>query len=256
MRFQPFRTALTCTALAACFMLSGARADLIVDDFTSVNMTAMYPGSGGSTVFLNTVFGRFRSLRVSGRNAASGTVMSASIDAGLLTGNILGTSNTELSPLFVGLGYFGFKITDLSGYVGLAFDFTDVQGAGDLVVLSGIGGIAGIDDTFLSPDVLRIPITAPGQLLVPFSSVNLGPDTTLDAIQGLGIRFESTTEHFAFTLDEFRLIPEPSTLLLVLAGGGIMAASRCRRRRGQSARRPVTSRIKPTRPIVLPFAAR
>ena len=156
--------------------------------------------------------------------------MSGVVDTGpgTLSLSIQGLSTaTDLTPLHLDLRYLPQTGTDplptysLAGYSGLVFDFTDVQGTGALIV--ELGGQSAAN---YGPQAHRVPIIAPGEIMVPNELLNFGTGGSIGSFPAMHMRFEAATEQFSFTLNEIRLVPEPSTFVLMLVGALGMLARR------------------------------
>ncbi|MGD9418425.1 MAG: PEP-CTERM sorting domain-containing protein [Verrucomicrobiota bacterium JB025] len=105
----------------------------------------------------------------------------------------------------------------LLGYDAFAIDLSEVEGSGELRV--SVDGSLGTD--------VRIPIDGSGTIVYPFS--NLGTSQSLDSLTALEFRFYSVTGDFSLTIDNLRLVPEPSSSVLILFGAIPLLLQRRRR---------------------------
>lgn len=106
------------------------------------------------------------------------------------------------------------------GQTAFEFDFSNISGVAQLIIILG--------DHF-DPDsaTIRTAITSPGTLSVPVSDVNFGPNGALDSFSEFYFIFETTTDSVSFSLDEIRVVPEPSMSALVAIGSlGLLRRSR------------------------------
>lgn len=217
--------------LLSCLFLTRSPADIIVQDSFDVgDLVVDIGGPSAETVTVPPLaIGIVRGLRLSTRIASAGAVMSSVVDteSGTLSLDIQGLStSTAMTPLHLDLSYRPQTGTDplptysLAGYSGLGFDFTDVQGNGALIVELGSQSAS------YGPQAHRIPIITPGEVLVPNELMNFGTGGSIDSFNSMHVRFEAVTEQFSFTLNEIRLVPEPSTFVLMLVGALGMLARR------------------------------
>ena len=152
------------------------------------------------------------------------TDLSSTLDssAGNLTLVVIGTIQPpSTSYLGLDLTYGGpDPLHNIAGCTGFVLGFSELSGVGSLFI--ELGGSNG-------DGVHRIDLTGPGDVFYPVSSVHLNPGHTLEAFNVLHFRFEARSTEFFFTLDEIRLVPEPSAALLALAAGAGLLARRRRK---------------------------
>lgn len=209
MKFLPISHSILLLALSQPL----AAVTLLVDDFSEGDLALSLGGttSGNSTVVGE--FGTLRSARIRARNSVPGTT---------LTSTFLGSNGystfaldeagltASIPPPGLHLAYGGAGTRSLLGSSGFEFDFRNVQGAGFLLI--EVGG-----ETVKTSSSLRVPLIGPGTLRVPLDMVNLGTGGSLDAFSALHFDFHAQTTEFSFTLDQIRVVPEPSVLLLLSA---------------------------------------
>lgn len=84
-------------------------------------------------------------------------------------------------------------------------------------------------DTQITPDVerSRFEITGPGIVTIPASSFSLENSNSLQGFNSLNITIEGRDPNFSLTINELRIVPEPSVLFLTILG----AVGLTRRRR-------------------------
>ena len=118
------------------------------------------------------------------------------------------------------LVYGGPGVRSIQGCTAFVLGFSELSGVGSLYIeLGSSDGLSGIQ---------RIDLTAPGDVHYPVTSLRIDPFRSLDSFDVLHFRFESRSPEFSFTLDEIRLVPEPSAALLALAAGAGLLARRRR----------------------------
>lgn len=203
--------------------IPGTCATLIVDSFTEDDFFLSTEGFGSQNSMVSSPFGSRRFSSISSRIAAPGTVITTTLDsnAGTLTSLFDGQS-TSTSRLNFQATYFQGGPFSVLGYDAFEFDFSALAGTGFLIVELGSGS-----DTY-GPATNRIAIDSPGTVSVPFSELNFGTGGAIDSFLAIHFVFEADSEMFSFTLDEIRVVPEPSRALLTLVG---LCAVRIPRRR-------------------------
>jgi hypothetical protein len=102
------------------------------------------------------------------------------------------------------------------GYDAFAVDLINVVGTGELIVaVSGSGG-----------NNVRVPISESGTVVSPFSF--LDTSRSLDSLSAMSFRFNTSSEDFSATIDNIRLIPEPSAPMMLLTVATVLIGRRAR----------------------------
>jgi len=152
---------------------------------------------------------------------SSVTTMTSTLSSstGKFTLMINGTSSLPHVPLNLDLIYAGGGPYNISGCTDFILGFSELSGVGSLYVELGASSeIAGIH---------RVDLTGPGDVFFPVTDVRINGGLGLDSFNVLRFIFEARSTEFSFTLDEIRLVPEPSAALLaVAAGAGLLARRR------------------------------
>ncbi len=212
-------------ALAALVVSNNpvSAATLVIDSFTEADFFLSVEGDTSITSDVSTPFGTRRFSRISDRIAASGTVMTSTLDssAGTLSFNVNGQS-TGSSPLDLRASYSQGGPFSVLGYNAFEFDFSALEGSGSLIIELGSGSAV------YGPSANRVTINSAGTLSVPFTSLNFGTGGSVPSFQAMHFTFEADTDQFSFTLDEVRVVPEPGASILLLLGAGSMALRRRR----------------------------
>jgi hypothetical protein len=136
------------------------------------------------------------------------TTVSASVLEGsslLLFDTGTGDSGNLASQGSVVLTYSGVLGLDLSSFDAFELDFPSLQGAGEVAIVLNSGGF-GTDST-------RVALQTGGTLLYPFAAVNNGHD--FSDVDQISIHVIGLTTDFAVSLDEVRIVPEPSSVVLL-----------------------------------------
>lgn len=94
----------------------------------------------------------------------------------------------------------------LTSYDAFAVDLFNVVGIGELVLSVNRG----------AGDDIRIPINGSGTLISPFSNVRTSQ--SLDSLTVISFGFSSISDDFSLSIDNVRVIPEPSSFLLLFIG--------------------------------------
>ncbi len=196
----------------------------MVDTFDQGGFSITGSNPVDETVNLPLAQRRVASFIVAG--GASVTTLTSTLNSstGKLTFIVNGSSPLPNFPLSLQLVYAGGGPYNITGCTDFILGFSQLSGVGSLYVqLGSAEGTAGIH---------RVDLTAPGDVLFSVPDVKLSPGQPLDGFDVLRFVFEARSTEFSFTLDEIRLVPEPSGALLALvAGAGLLA--RRRRRTGK-----------------------
>jgi hypothetical protein len=201
---------------------NGAAAVSMVDTFDQGGFSLSSPGGNPSDEIVNLPLGTSRYADLSRWLTSSGSTMKSNLNAS--TGTLTyATSGISLSffPMSLTLVYSGATLHNITGCTEFILGFSELVGVGTLYV--ELGGSTGVEG------VIRADLASPGEVHYPVSSVYEGAGHTLDSFNVLTFRFESRSAEFSFTLDEIRLVPEPSVAVMVLAAGAFCLGSRRRR---------------------------
>jgi hypothetical protein len=209
------RSAIVFTVMAVVFCSLNGRASLSVDSFTDGDFFLSLGVRTAIGTNIDGPIGTFRLVSISSREATEGSSISAALStsSGTLSLDIDGQSMFAERPLYLDMDYASGGPYSIAGFDAFEFDFSGMAGTGSLIV--ALGGTSGI----FGPETLRVPLTGPGLVEVPFDQLNLGILGFIDSFYAMQIRFEAETTQFSFTLDEIRLVPEPSSLACLLVGG-------------------------------------
>lgn len=197
---NPTKLALFVVCLGALLSPSVcAGAALLLDDFSTGSFSL---SSGGST----SASGSF-ATPLTDQRGASGVGL-PNWTAVLVPGEV-GFDVNQLNPrpgrTILTLSYWTTAGTfSILGYDAFALDFGSVVGTGEMrVTVDGSGGRE-----------VRIPITESGTIVSPFSY--LDTSQSLSSLTFMTFHVSATTPNFSTTIDNIRIVPEPSTFLLLL----------------------------------------
>lgn len=217
--------------LSALFIALGLQSQapaaiVVVDSFDQGGFSlALFPAFEYAYENVNLPLADSRNSTIPGRLAAPGSVMTSTLNpvTGQLSFLATGSSNSANAPLGLCVIYSKDGPYNLLGYTGFVFDFSVMSGAGTLLVELGSGS------AIYGPSARRITLNGPGEVFYSFADLNFGSGDSVDFFFAMHFAFEARSPEFSFTLDEIRLVPEPSGALLTLAAGAGLLA---RRRRG------------------------
>ena len=189
---------------------------LVVDTFAiGSHSLSSSSGNWAHADIVDSALGSTRGTRIYGQYVGDGSYINSSVDGvfGSLTGSFFGSSLDAAFPLALYVDYFGGGPFSVSGASGFEVDFPLVQGSGFLLIELGI------KSNPFGPDKVRIPVNQPGTIFVPIESVNIGAPWTAESFLSSRFVFEAKSAEFSFILDEIRIVPEPTTGILLLTAG-------------------------------------
>jgi hypothetical protein len=210
MKSPGFRFMLLATWPAVCQSLPAAVT--IVDSFDQGGFTMSFPDDinpSDETVDLPLALRREASFGA--LTTTPGTQMVAGMDPSSLIFVVAGSSpfpNVRLSLQIVYSGGGPYDISDCTGFI---LGFSQLAGVGSLYVELGSSS----EPTGIN----RIDLTGPGDVYYPVADVRLNGIHTLDSFNVLRFIFEAESTVFSFTIEEIRLVPEPSVAMMALAAG-------------------------------------
>jgi hypothetical protein len=218
--------------LAALFLivaLEQAQATtFVLDTFTTGPFALSESGSFSDSDRINSPLGNNRDVRINRGLAAPGTTMTTTLDtgSGTVSLNFNGQSLSVNNPLDFRAVYSIGGPFSLLGSTAFELDFSELSGSGFLI--TELGGVIASSH---GPSTSRIALNGPGTVVVPFSELNFSPSGSIDDFSSTLFVFEADSQAFAFTLDEIRVVPEPSSVLLVGLGGlgGLVGLTRRKR---------------------------
>jgi hypothetical protein len=202
-----------------------AGATLLLDSFNEGSYNLSYSGQLNATSTISSPLGSRRDARLNNRDAIAGAVVTSTLDdtLGTLSFSVNGLSSNTLRPLDLRMSYSQGGPFSILGYSAFELDFSSVTGAGFLIIELGS------ETAIYGPSAYRISINNPGTVSVPFSNLNFGTNGSINSFNALHFTFEAATEQFSMSLNEIRVVPEPSSFLLFLVG--VVGTTLHRRRR-------------------------
>jgi hypothetical protein len=202
--------------LSAIFMFCSvgtehiAAATLLLDDFSSGSFSL---ASGGTTSNSGAFASPLTNQRtVSGVGPANWAITLAPEELAYTVDQLTLLPRRNFFDLSYSKTVGTFSIIEFQAF---AVDLFNVVGNGELLI--SVDGSAGRD--------IRVPINGSGTLVSPFS--NLRTSQPLDSLSLINFSFIAVSEDFSLSIDNVRIVPEPSALLL----SGVAAASLLFRRR-------------------------
>lgn len=188
-------------------------ATLLLDDFSGVGFSL---SSGGTTSSSGSFVTALTDQRtVSGVGFPNWTVTLLPEELRFNVDQV----NPSPGRTYLNLNYSSSSGTfSLLGYNAFAFDITNVVGMGELVAF--VDGAPSAD--------VRLAISGSGTYVSPFSG--LDTSQSLSSLTQMNFRFFAISEDFALTIDNVRIVPEPSSSLLLLLGGAATSMHRRRRK--------------------------
>lgn len=196
---------------------------MVLDSFTEDDFALSLEGNSSAVSEITSPLGSLRVSRISTREAVAGTILTSTLSsfAGNLSFLADGGSNSSIL-LNLQISYRSGGPFSIAGYDIFQFDFSQLQGQGNLIV--ELGNQSG----FYGPTAQRISLSSSGIVSVPFDQLNFGSGGSVGSFSSLHVRFEAVSPEFSFTLEEIRLVPEPSALLLVGVAGMALSLRRAR----------------------------
>jgi len=195
---------------------SGFSSTVLLDDFSAENLQLEHPQPFTET--------RNHLSRLTDRRVVTGAGIpdwSADFSGGV----VHYTVEQESSRPAPGRNYLRFSYSnsagpiDVGNFQAFSIDVTVIRGSGRLV---GFVNQRAFDDPI-------VPITSSGTLTYPFSNFDTSmTGGSLSAIDLFAFEISSQSQDFEVIVDNFRLIPEPSTSLLL--GIGLIGIFSFRRR--------------------------
>ncbi|MGJ8724794.1 MAG: PEP-CTERM sorting domain-containing protein [Roseibacillus sp.] len=201
-------------------------ATFVLDSFDSGSFSLSESGQHFDSDRIGSPLGFNRDVRIRSGLATPGTSMMSVLNSSTdtLSLNFNGESESSIRPLDFRVSYKIGEPFSLLGSTAFELDLSAFSGAGFLVVELGGG-----DTGFYGPNANRIALNGPGTLTVPFSELNFSPGSTIDSFSSTRFVFEAESEQFSLTLDEIRVVPEPSSFLFLSLAGlfGVTKRLRC-----------------------------
>jgi len=185
---------------------------IVVDSFTEGPYNLSYGSDLNNTSAVSSPLGSSRFSRINDREAIAGAVVTSTLDDSLGTLNFAvdGLSSNAARPLDLRLAYSQGGPFSIVGYSAFEFDFSAVTGAGFLIIELGSA------TAVYGPTTNRINLGGPGVVTVPFSQLNFGTNGSINSFNSLHFTFEAATEEFSISMNEIRVVPEPSVIALVM----------------------------------------
>lgn len=214
--------ALIVGAAMACLCPLANAAMSVLDSFVEGEHLLIAGENSSTSAAVSSAFGTKRVTTITRFVPLGTTVTSALVQgSGTLQFEASGTSIADDRPLEMRLHYLDGGPYSLEGYSAFELDVAIIGGTGNLIIELGS------ETAIYGPEIARIPINSAGTIIVPFSEVNFGPAGSLNSFYAMHFTFEAVTEEYALTLNEIRVVPEPSNAALVAASSlGLVAMRR------------------------------
>jgi hypothetical protein len=190
----------------------------MVDPFDQGGFSISYP-SNPSDETVNLPLAQRRVANLGALFTTPGATMTSTLDSATGTFRFVVNGNTASNaPLAIELIYSGGGPYNISSCTSFILGFSEMSGVGSLYV--EVGSSDGLTGEH------RVDLTGQGD--VNFSVPNVKPNNihSVDSFDILRFVFEARSTDFSFTLNEIRLVPEPSGTLLLAAGFGLFAQRR------------------------------
>jgi len=195
----------------------------IVDTFEQGGFSISYPANPNPvSEAVNLPLAQQRGAAFKLQSTPPDTTMTSTLDAsaGTLTFAVNGTIVYPNGPPALQLVYSRGGPYDITRCTGFFLGFSELSGVGSLYV--EVGSSDG------SVGEHHMDLTGPGDVFYSVTDVKPNSIHTVDSFNILRFIFEARSPRFSFTLNEIRLVPEPSGALLALVAA---AGSLARRRR-------------------------
>lgn len=189
---------------------SCSAATLLLDDFSIGDFDLSSSGTASDSIPLSTPLTNERTVTGVGASTWSSTLASGELDYIV--------SHPRPGRHYLEINYSASGTFSILGFDAFALGVADVTGTGEFIVF--VDGAP----TF---GALRIPVTQSGELTYLISEVVT--DQSFDSISQMNFRFIPSSEDFSVTIDNVRLIPEPSSFSLVALGLSIAILARRRK---------------------------
>jgi len=155
------------------------------------------------------MLGGRRSVGIS--TARRSTVVTSEVGAAT---SVLYFDTGDGPPLGSGEGYIRLRwnpspAMNLFGYDVFRLNFSSLEGLGEVHV--------GVNETGFGSNSTWVPLTAPGELVIPMSQVDVA-NGTLAGVSSIQIVISGLSADFGIGLGEVRIIPEASTSALLVFG--------------------------------------
>jgi len=182
-----------------------------------------FPGNfNPNTETVNLPFAQSRDVNFGHLSLTPDSSMSAALNSSTGTFAFVtnGTPVSQDFPLAIQLIYSSGGPYDITSYSGFILGFSQLSGMGNLYMEVGSSdGTVGEH---------RLRLTGPGDVFYSVADIKPNSIHTVDSFNILRFIFEAQSPQFSFTLDEIRLVPEPSKTGLVLCAGGLLLSRRSR----------------------------
>lgn len=124
-------------------------------------------------------------------------------------------SGYPVSPYILPLSYRNGGPYSILGQTAFEFDFAEFTGLGNLIIQIG-------SESLVDASTTRVSLSGPGTVVVPFDRINFSAGGSLGNFNEVHFLFETASEAVSFSLGEIRIVPEPSTMGLLILGLGLL----------------------------------
>jgi len=151
---------------------------------------------------------------------------STTVTAELVTGTSILTFDTGDGPLlgtregYINIRWGSNPSLSLLGYDAFALTITDLVGVGEVHV--------GINYLGYGSSSTSVPLTTDGELIIPMSQVDLGTGS-LAGVSSIQLVLSGVSADFGASISEFRVIPEPSSSVLLMCSLAFFLSQRRRK---------------------------
>lgn len=184
----------------------------VLDSFTEGSFAISIDGLTSTSASIISPFADTRGAGINSRQVMAGGTVTSTLDESLGTLMFdVDAIPSASGPIDLRFGYSGGGSYSLLGFSALEFDFSTIVGTGSLLVALDY------TDAVFGSSLFRLQVNSTGTTVFEVSDITLGSGASLTDYDSMQIIIEANTEQFAFTLNEIRAVPEPSTSLLALS---------------------------------------